>query len=166
MEIITGQEDLQNCDGVFTAQKGLSLGIKTADCAAIAFYDNEKYGIIHAGWRGLVNGIVEKMLKNFTAPHVLVSPLLNEFEIQKDACFDQIENKFGKRYFRTQIKENGEIIVFEFQKALSGLLPNNAIFDSRNTFENRNLASWRRDGNEKRNYTIIRHQKTKRVKKT
>jgi len=63
VEIKTGNEDLQNCDGVFTFNKNdFSLGIQTADCAAICFYDNKKYGIIHAGWRGLVNGIIEKCL--------------------------------------------------------------------------------------------------------
>ncbi len=157
IEIKTGKENLENCDGIFTSNyNNFSLGIKTADCAAIAIYDNEKYGVIHAGWRGLVNGIIEKFLKEFTNPKIFISPLLNEFEIQKDDCYRLIEKKFGEKHFRIKKENNKEIIIFKFQKAIEEVLPNNAVFDPRNTFENKNLASWRRDKDKKRNFTIIR----------
>jgi len=94
VEIKTGNENLQNCDGIFTSNKNnFSLGIQTADCAAICFYDDKKYGIIHVGWRGLVDGIIEKMLDNFVNPKIFVSPVLNEFKIQKDDCYKRIKNK-------------------------------------------------------------------------
>lgn len=142
IEIKTGKEDLQNCDGLFTSQKNnFSLGIRTADCAAICFSDNEKYGIIHVGWRGLVGGIIEKMLNNFVNPKVFVSPILNEFEIQKDDCYEKINQKFGKRYFYVKTENNKTIIFFKFLEAIKSVLPQNTIFDSRDTFKNSNLAS-------------------------
>jgi len=156
IEIKTGKENLENCDGILTSNKNnFFLGIKTADCAAICVYDDKKYGVLHAGWRGLVNGIIEKFLKEFTNPKIFISPLLNEFEIQKDHCYKLIENKFGEKHFRIKKENNKEIIIFKFQKAIEEVLPNNAVFDSRDTFKNKNLASWRRDRNEKRNLTII-----------
>ncbi len=156
IDIKTGKENLENCDGLITSNENyFSLGIKTADCAAITFYDNNNYGIIHAGWRGLVNGIIEKMLDKFTKPKIFVSPLLNEFEITKDYCYDQIKKKFGDNYFYIKKNKSKEMIIFKFQKILELVLPNNTIFDLRNTFENQNLASWRRDFDEKRNYTIV-----------
>ena len=156
VEIKTGGEGLQNCDGVFTSNKNnFSLGIQTADCAAICFSDNEKYGVIHAGWRGLVNGIIEKMLNNFVNPKIFVSPILNEFEIQKDDCYEKINQKFGEKYFYVRKENNKTIIIFKFLDAIKSVLPQNTIFDSRDTFKNSNLASWRRDGGGKRNYTII-----------
>ena len=48
-------------DGVVTNRRGLVLGITTADCAPVLFADH-KNGIIgaaHAGWRGVLFGIIE-----------------------------------------------------------------------------------------------------------
>jgi len=156
IQIKTGNENLQNCDGTITSNKNnFSLGIQTADCAAICFYDNKKYGIIHAGWRGLVNNIIENMLNKFVNPEIFVSPILNEFEIQKDSCYRQIKNKFGDKYFYIKNSNSKNIIFFKFLEALKSILPKNTVFDLRDTFKNNNLASWRRDGGDKRNYTVI-----------
>lgn len=156
IELKSGREDLQNCDGVFTAHSNnFSLGVRTADCAAICFSDTEKYGIIHVGWRGLVNGIIEKMLQNFVHPEVFVAPVLNEFEIQKDGCYEKIYQKFGEKYLYCKTENNKTLILFQFLEALKSVLPHNTIFDSRDTYTNSNLASWRRDGDDKRNYTIM-----------
>jgi copper oxidase (laccase) domain-containing protein len=44
IEIKTGKENLDNCDGIFTSRKNnFKLAIKTADCAAIVFYDKKNY---------------------------------------------------------------------------------------------------------------------------
>lgn len=153
IEIKTGNENLENCDGIYTSlQNNYSLGVVTADCAAICFYDDERYGIIHVGWRGLVNGIIEKMMGNFYNSNIFVSPLLKEFEIQKDQCYEKIKNKFGTKYFK--ITGNRRIF-FQFQEAIKNILPKNAVFDERDTYKNKNLASWRRDKNKERNYTVI-----------
>ena len=49
------------CDGLITQEADLPLGIFTADCMPIFFGSRKKKlaGIIHAGWKGLLNGIVE-----------------------------------------------------------------------------------------------------------
>ncbi len=165
VEIKTGKENLKNCDGIFTSSKNqYSLGVTTADCAAISFSDDQKYGVIHAGWRGLVNGIIEKMLDKFNNPNIFVSSLLKEFEIKKDDCHKKIENKFGEKYFVVKKEEDKEVIIFQFQKAIKDILPENAIFDSKDTFENKNLASWRRDGKIEGNFTIISNNARKSQK--
>ena len=164
VEIITGEEDLSDCDGLWTRLysspcKGrldgvmnFPLGVKTADCAAITFYDQEKYGIIHAGWRGLCNGVIENMLAIFDNPKIWISPILSQFEIKQDFCYDQLQAKFGDQFFnyKSVPLEKGEaggsteVIIFDFQAALKSLLPT-AEFDSRNTTQDLTLASWRRD---------------------
>jgi len=152
IEIQKGTENLENCDGIYTHRNNnFTLGIKTADCAAISFYDNSHYGIIHAGWRGLLNGIVEDMLDKFHQPIIHVSPLLQVFEIQKDDCYQQIHSKFSDKFFF----ETDQKIHFHFQLALKSLLPTSAIFDPRDTFQTKELASWRRDKTPHRNITII-----------
>lgn len=47
-------------DGMVTANKGLALGIQTADCGPVLFADpkNQIIGGCHAGWKGAVGGVV------------------------------------------------------------------------------------------------------------
>ncbi len=48
-------------DAMVTAQRGLALGIVTADCAPVLFADagGQIVGAAHAGWRGAVAGVLE-----------------------------------------------------------------------------------------------------------
>ncbi|NJP03850.1 polyphenol oxidase family protein [Candidatus Gracilibacteria bacterium] len=162
VEIVTGEEDLLACDGMFllssNSSSNLKLGIRTADCAPICFWTPEKIGILHAGWRGLVDGIVETMLKNMETPgrlpgadlEIHVGPLLPQFEIQRDHCFYKIQERFGDAFFR----EKYGMLFFDFHAALRSIIPN-ATFDPRSTYLTPDLASWRRDRDERRNVTII-----------
>lgn len=54
-------------DGLITATPGAVLGILTADCVPVFFYDADKKvaGLAHAGWRGIHHGIVRKMVQAF-----------------------------------------------------------------------------------------------------
>ncbi len=63
LEVTDGAEDLGDCDGIWTQNPDLLLGVSMADCAPVAVWtrDKTRHGIIHVGWRGLVLGIVEKM---------------------------------------------------------------------------------------------------------
>ena len=50
------------CDGVYTQQKSTVCAVMTADCLPL-FLTNTKgdrVALLHAGWRGLANGIIEK----------------------------------------------------------------------------------------------------------
>ncbi|MBI3418527.1 MAG: peptidoglycan editing factor PgeF [Proteobacteria bacterium] len=48
-------------DAMVTREKGVALGIKTADCAPVLFFDAKAkvIGAAHAGWRGAVDGMLE-----------------------------------------------------------------------------------------------------------
>ena len=153
VEIITGNEKLDNCDALITKDKKFSLGIRTADCATICFTDGEKIGIAHIGWRGLCLSLIEKMLNKFNPDnlHIFTGPFLHSFEIKKDFCFDKIQEKFGDKYF---IQEEDKI-TFLFKDAIISLLPKNVQMDARNTFEDLSLPSFRRDKTSKRLVTVI-----------
>jgi len=60
-------EGIDGVDGFITKERGLLLGIVTADCLPILFYDPKKkiVGIVHAGYRGLLNRILENMIIKF-----------------------------------------------------------------------------------------------------
>ena len=153
IEVITGNEKLENCDALITKNKTFSLGIKTADCAIICLTDGEKIGIAHVGWRGLCLSLTEKMLLKFNRDklHVFVGPFMHSFEIQKDFCFDKTQEKFGDKFFT----ENQGKITFLFKDAIMSLLPKDTEFDPRNTFLDLSLPSFRRDGTGERLATVI-----------
>lgn len=58
---------LQGVDALVTKENGVCLCILTADCASVLLYDPlvDAIGIAHAGWRGTVKKIAEKMLAKF-----------------------------------------------------------------------------------------------------
>lgn len=155
VEVVTGDEDLNACDGIWTRDFSRVLGVRTADCAPIVFWEKDRFGILHVGWRGLCDGIIEKMLGNFTNPQVFVGPFLPKFQIQKDFCYEKIVAKFGEKFLINL--EEDEIIIFDFQSAIRSVLTN-AKFDGRSTFNDLDLASWRRDRDERRNVTVIENK--------
>ena len=56
-------------DGLITNRKNLSLAVLTADCLPVFFYDQQKevIAIAHAGYKGLLNHILENTVKRFVA---------------------------------------------------------------------------------------------------
>jgi YfiH family protein len=70
VEIITAQNISHNrlilgTDALITKENNLFLSVTIADCLAIFFYDPaaKVIGIIHAGWKGLIDGVVDKTLE-------------------------------------------------------------------------------------------------------
>lgn len=51
-------------DALITKEKNLFLSVTVADCLPVFFYDPVAHiiGIAHAGWRGIVDGVIEKTL--------------------------------------------------------------------------------------------------------
>lgn len=150
VEITTGSESLAACDGVWTTRHTIALGVRTADCAPVCLWDDRCVGVFHAGWRGLVDGIIEKALALFDSPHAWVGPLFPRFEIQRDGCAERIEQRFGTGFF----SEDEGMLLFDFKNAIASILPQ-AEFDPRSTFITPTLASWRRDRTSACNTTVI-----------
>jgi len=46
-------------DAIVTATRGLSLAIVTADCAPVVIACDDAVGVVHAGHRGLADGVIE-----------------------------------------------------------------------------------------------------------
>jgi hypothetical protein len=58
------QEQLEGFDAVITNMKGICIGVSTADCIPILIYDPEHHcaAAVHAGWRGTIQRITEKVI--------------------------------------------------------------------------------------------------------
>ncbi len=58
---------INNTDGLITDRKNIPLCVLTADCLPIVFVDTHKnvIGIAHCGRKGLIAGIIKKMISKF-----------------------------------------------------------------------------------------------------
>ncbi|SQC12224.1 membrane protein [Klebsiella pneumoniae] len=67
-----------HADAVFTAVAGQKVGVVTADCLPllIASRDGRYVCSVHAGWQGLVSGIVDNSLACFRQQGVALADLV------------------------------------------------------------------------------------------
>ena len=87
-------------DALVSNRKDLILGIRTADCAPVLFYDKQA-GVIaaaHAGWRGALRGVVENtvcLMEAYGAQrtniHAAVGPCLQQKSFE---CMDDMRQAF------------------------------------------------------------------------
>lgn len=61
------QKAIPETDGLLTFEKGIFLMITVADCLPIFIYDPvlQSVGILHAGWRGIIDQIVKSAIEKF-----------------------------------------------------------------------------------------------------
>ena len=110
-------------DGYITCEKGITLGVKSADCVPILFegYVNGRVrciGAVHAGWRGSVSKIapkcVDMMCSEFgVAPEnirVAIGPCIHRccFEVGEDFLseyYGLLGKDFGKKFIYPSDRE-------------------------------------------------------------
>jgi polyphenol oxidase len=118
-EVKTNDRELSlpRTDGLFTFSPDIFLGVRTADCLPIVFFSEKCCGVLHAGWRGLANGIIENsffLLKEKGVKGEELSFKIGpgiescHFEIKKDIFpffkkdknfYSSLEKKRGKIFF-------------------------------------------------------------------
>ena len=54
-------------DGLYSNQKGIWLKVGVSDCNAVAVMGKERFGIVHAGRKGLQLGIIENLIEKLQA---------------------------------------------------------------------------------------------------
>ncbi|HEX8974415.1 MAG TPA: peptidoglycan editing factor PgeF [Patescibacteria group bacterium] len=88
-------EFIAGVDGLITKSKSLFLSVTVADCIPVFVYEKEAgiLGIAHCGWRGIVDGIIESMIKKVFENggrieniEIAMGPGINQchFEIRED----------------------------------------------------------------------------------
>ena len=117
-------------DGILTNYRQIALGILTADCAPILFYDPKKkiIGAAHAGWRGAYKRITKKIinfyLKNGSSLkdiYIVIGPCISQknYEVKNDFKKKFVkQNLNNKKYFKSKANK----IFFSLKDYLAGQL--------------------------------------------
>ena len=117
-------------DGILTNYRQLALGILTADCAPILFYDPKKkiIGAAHVGWRGAYKRITKKIinfyLKNGSSLkdiYIVIGPCISQrnYEVKNDFKKKFVkQNSNNKKYFKSKANK----IFFSLKDYLAGQL--------------------------------------------
>ena len=141
------------CDAIFTDKVKQACIVLTADCLPIMLFDKKmtKIAAIHAGWRGLANGILEATLKEFVGLELIAwfGPCITEpyYEVGKDVhdrFIEQHEN-FGQA-FRSKSEDK---YLFDIKFIARQILNDNHCFDIVDsnlcTFSNKRFYSYRKE---------------------
>lgn len=135
--------------------KNFAVAVTTADCMPVIFLGKKEAVFLHAGWRGLANGILSNPLIAKIKPfYAFIGPSieLESFEVKKDfeSYFPQKEffqEISGKTYFDLHGRAAQEIHLT--YPGIKLELSNEC------TFKNQKYHSWRRDKADQRNWNIF-----------
>jgi len=121
IRIVTEPGTYPGTDGFITIQKELVLLIKTADCPAVLLIDPQQQVIaaIHAGWRSVVNGILEQAIRllaeqfNSRPANILcgVGPAMR-------SCCYEVQEDFRKMFPEDVIIRRGEKFFLDLPLAI------------------------------------------------
>ena len=113
-----------NGDAAVTKLKDVALGILSADCAPIFFYDPVKkiIGAAHSGWKGALNGVIKNTIKKFKDLNSDVNDLIavigpcikkENYKVKIDMFSKFIEqDSHNKKFFD---KINDENFIFDLR---------------------------------------------------
>jgi len=114
------ERDYDNIDGLMTAVKGVTLSTFHADCAAVFLADskNRAISLVHAGWRGTVDKIVQaaigEMQKTYgTKPEDIVAGVgasICEACFEVDAPVYELFHEFAE-YRRASEQKEGKYFI-------------------------------------------------------
>ena len=164
--------DLHSVDALITNEKGVTLVTYYADCTPLFFVDikQKAIGLAHAGWRGTVGRIGEKVVKKMTelygtnpadivaaiGPAISVccyevdTPVYNAFK-EAGIIGDKIFRQTDSEHYRLDIKEANRQILIN-----SGILPENIdVADICTCCNSDSLHSHRATGGERGNLAAI-----------
>ncbi|WP_029789809.1 peptidoglycan editing factor PgeF [Vibrio harveyi] len=163
-QVSTPTTQVLDADGVFTSSNNIVCSAMTADCLPVLLTNTQgsQLAAVHAGWRGLANGIVENALALFSGEVIAwLGPAIGPqaFEVGEDVLqsfldFDsQAHQAFTPRNVEGKwLADMSKLATQRLNKA--GVTQ---VFDSGLcTFQNReDFYSYRRDGVTGRQATFI-----------
>ena len=95
---------IDNADALITSSKDIFLGITSADCFPIYFYnpENKTIALAHAGWRGIIKNIIGETLNKLDPDKIFRGKILICVGPGIRLCCydikDEVADEFGKDY--------------------------------------------------------------------
>ncbi|MEJ5338203.1 MAG: polyphenol oxidase family protein [Aquificaceae bacterium] len=93
-------------DALITQRRGLKIGVRTADCVPVALLGKKAVAVVHAGWRGLRDGIIEKVLERLR-PLEPPENYLAFIGPSARACCYEVGEEFKGYFLSLQIRNGG-----------------------------------------------------------
>ncbi len=151
------QANHAKADGVYSNQIHQLCLVRTADCVPLLITDTQGQYVmaVHAGWRGILQGIIQHAISLFPSnhsvviwvgPHICQShfaihhPIANEF-MQKDLRYQAALQPFNESQYGLSLKHVLEIIFNDFSQI------DRVLYQGDCTYANSDKwFSYRRDG--------------------
>lgn len=141
-------------DGMITNKKGITLGIKVADCGPVLMADTESDWIaaIHAGWRGAAEQIHLKALtmleERGVEPHnlkIYIGPCISaqNFEVGEEVAEQFPENVVLRNYKKPHVDLKQYL---RNSLLAAGVMESHIEIDPRCTISDERFYSYRREG--------------------
>ncbi len=105
---IHGNQNLPKADALVTNLSNIVLGVITADCSPILFFDAEKKIIAaaHAGWRGAKSGVISSTIsemKKLGAENIeaIIGPMIQQksYEVSREFLDDFLQEDLANKSF-------------------------------------------------------------------
>ena len=128
-------------DAIVSEVKNVGIGILTADCAPILFYDPKKkiIGCAHSGWKGALNGIIKNIVKKFNELNsnsndliAVVGPCIGKksYEVKEDFFSKFVSYENNNKIFFEKIN-NGKFL-FDLRGFINKEISNSGITNIEN----------------------------------
>ncbi|KAF3981852.1 MAG: peptidoglycan editing factor PgeF [Methylococcales symbiont of Hymedesmia sp. n. MRB-2018] len=154
----------QQADASFTDQKGWVCAILTADCLPVLLVsqDGTMIAAVHAGWRGLLSGIISHTVKALAKQNIIawLGPAIGK------ECFevgDEVKDQFVMKSaiynvaFKQKDRQHYLLDIYQLAKLELATLGITEIYGSNfcTVTEDQRFYSYRRDGETGRMATLI-----------
>jgi hypothetical protein len=163
--VIVEEDDNRIADAMITRKKNTPLSIMTADCIPIVLCNQlgTEIAAVHAGWKGLANGIIENTITKMHSPSNNLIAWIGPGICQ--SCYEtgqNIQEIYVRHYpyTKTTFKNHGSRCYTDLPKIAELILHTegiNAVYQSNAcTFERKNdFYSYRRETQTGRMATLI-----------
>ncbi|MBD3244889.1 MAG: peptidoglycan editing factor PgeF [Candidatus Moranbacteria bacterium] len=150
------QKIIPNCDALVSPSKDLFLSVSVADCFAVFFFEPNKniIGVAHAGWRGILKGVIENSLEKIKKLGAGPENLQIEIGPGIQSCHFEIQSDIKKHFlkFPGRIQERNNKIFIDLNSIVKekliqkGVEKKNITDQNECTFcKNKKYFSFRRD---------------------
>ena len=149
---------LQGAGNLKALKNGLCLGIKTADCLPVLLLGERGPAFLHAGWRGIKQGIATRPeIIDLKIRYLIIGPSISVANYQ-------VTPDFRANFPHSQAFDSlGDRLFFDLQKELIDrcllahplLKARNCAYSEVCTYACSELNSYRRDQTKRRNYNIL-----------